>query len=69
MGALYVKKHFKEDAKQSALEMVADIRAEFDQILKEIDWMDHGTKARYSIYKIVKTWDKLKIWKYPWLRS
>ncbi len=46
VGALYVKKHFKEDAKQSALEMVSDIRAEFDQMLKEIDWMDPGTKAR-----------------------
>ena len=26
--------------------MVSDIRAEFDQMLKEIDWMDPGTKAR-----------------------
>ena len=46
VGALYVKKHFKEDSKKAALEMVSDIRAEFDQMLKEIDWMDPGTKAR-----------------------
>ena len=26
--------------------MVSDIRAEFDEMLKEIDWMDPGTKAR-----------------------
>ena len=46
VGALYVRKHFQEDAKKSALEMVHDIRAEFDQILEEIDWMDDLTKAR-----------------------
>ena len=31
---------------QSALEMVHDIRAEFDAILDEIEWMDPSTKAR-----------------------
>ena len=31
---------------QSALEMVHDIRAEFDTILDEIDWMDPSTKAK-----------------------
>ena len=31
---------------QSALEMVHDIRAEFDSILDEIDWMDPSTKAK-----------------------
>ena len=31
---------------QSALEMVHDIRAEFDAILDEIDWMDPSTKAK-----------------------
>ena len=43
---MYVQKYFKEDAKQAALEMVADIRREFDTILDEIDWMDSNTKAR-----------------------
>ena len=46
VGSMYVRKHFKEDAKQAALEMVHDIREEFDQILDEIDWMDENTKAR-----------------------
>lgn len=27
------------------MEMVADIRAEFDEILKEVDWMDDHTRA------------------------
>lgn len=48
VGALYVRKYFQEDAKQSALEMVHDIRAEFDNILHNIDWMDDLTKARYT---------------------
>ena len=43
---MYVQKHFKEDSKQAALEMVADIRREFDSILDEIDWMDPRTKKR-----------------------
>ena len=45
---MYVQKYFKEDAKQAALEMVADIRREFDTILEEIDWMDGNTKARWA---------------------
>ena len=33
MGSLYVSKYFKEDSKSAALEMVADIRAKFSDIL------------------------------------
>ena len=47
VGALYVRKFFQEDAKQAAVEMVHDIRAEFDFILHNIDWMDDLTKSRY----------------------
>ena len=46
VGSMYVQKYFKEDAKQSALEMVHDIRSEFNAILQEIDWMDSRTKAK-----------------------
>jgi len=46
VGSLYVQKYFKQDSKAAALEMVADIRAEFNLILEEIDWMDEGTKWR-----------------------
>ncbi len=31
---------------QAALEMVADIRAEFNKILDEVDWMDGRTRSR-----------------------
>ena len=43
-GALYVRKHFKPDAKKIALEMVNNIKAEFKEILKDISWMDAETK-------------------------
>jgi membrane metallo-endopeptidase-like protein 1 len=46
VGSMYVRKHFKEDAKQSALEMVSDIRAEFDAMLSQIDWMDDSTRSK-----------------------
>ena len=36
VGALYVRHYFQEDAKKSALEMVHDIRAEFNQILQNV---------------------------------
>lgn len=45
VGALYVRKHFQEDAKRTALEMVQGIRKEFEKILKEVPWMDEETRA------------------------
>ncbi|KAK9722856.1 Peptidase family M13 [Popillia japonica] len=42
--ALYVRKYFHEDARQNAKEMVADIRAEFKEILRKVDWMDDKTR-------------------------
>lgn len=35
VGSMYVQEYFKEDAKAAALEMVADIRAEFNQVRKK----------------------------------
>merc|ERR1719150_456641 len=46
IGHLYVKKHFKEEAKRAMDEMVRDIRAEMDVILKSIQWMDDKTRVR-----------------------
>lgn len=43
-GALYVRKYFNEDARQNAKQMVADIRSEFKEIVKEVDWMDEKTR-------------------------
>ncbi len=46
VGSMYVRKYFQEDSRQAALEMVHDIRAEFDHILQQVDWMDENTKTR-----------------------
>ncbi|CAG9860712.1 unnamed protein product [Phyllotreta striolata] len=43
-GALYVRKYFNEDARKNAQEMVKDIRLEFEDILKVVDWMDEATR-------------------------
>lgn len=44
VGALYVRKHFKDDAKSNALEMVKGIHDEFLAILGKVDWMDEETR-------------------------
>ncbi|KAI8129853.1 hypothetical protein FF38_13123 [Lucilia cuprina] len=44
VGSLYVRKHFKQDSKAIALEMVNNIRGVFNQILDEVQWMDDMTK-------------------------
>ena len=36
IGALYVRKYFNEEAKKSAIEMVVNIRQEFQKILKTV---------------------------------
>ncbi|XP_012252045.2 neprilysin-2 isoform X2 [Athalia rosae] len=43
-GALYVRKYFNENAKQNAVEMVADIRRQFTKILEKVEWMDETTR-------------------------
>lgn len=37
VGALYVRKYFNEDAKKNAVEMVSDIRNQFNKILKTVN--------------------------------
>ena len=49
VGAMYVRKHFKETAKESMLEMVQDIRLELKKILDRVDWMDDLTRARAKV--------------------
>lgn len=44
VGSLYVQKHFKQNSKEIALEMVNGIHGIFDQILNTVDWMDSKTK-------------------------
>ncbi|XP_060595469.1 neprilysin-4-like [Ruditapes philippinarum] len=44
VGRLFVSKHFDEDAKKNALEMVQDIRVAVNELLTEVEWMDEATK-------------------------
>ncbi|XP_046396781.1 neprilysin-4-like [Ischnura elegans] len=43
---LYVQEYFQEKKREKALEMVNDVRHAFEEIVKELQWMDAGTKAR-----------------------
>lgn len=46
MSGLYIRKHFGEDSKAEALEMVANIKEEFKVMLEENSWMDESTKEQ-----------------------
>ncbi|XP_049862497.1 neprilysin-4-like isoform X1 [Schistocerca gregaria] len=43
---LYVQKHFNNESRVKALEMVNDIRNAFTEMVGELQWMDGVTKAR-----------------------
>lgn len=43
-GAMYVRKHFKDEAKDQVLELVKNIKDEFKIMLEENTWMDDDTK-------------------------
>ncbi|XP_058117958.1 neprilysin-2-like [Anopheles ziemanni] len=44
VSALYIRKYFREESKRAALDMVNDIKSEFVNILKKVDWMDDVTR-------------------------
>ncbi|XP_020381834.2 endothelin-converting enzyme 1-like, partial [Rhincodon typus] len=44
LGALFVKATFAEDSKQIAEEMISEIKAAFEESLKQTKWMDDQTK-------------------------
>ena len=45
VSALYVRKFFDQKSKAVALDMVNQIREEFEEILAKISWMDAHTRA------------------------
>ncbi|KAK6176464.1 hypothetical protein SNE40_014749 [Patella caerulea] len=45
VGAMFIEDNFKKESKDTALEMIHDIRAAFNELLEENDWMDEETKA------------------------
>ncbi|XP_017847714.1 neprilysin-2 isoform X2 [Drosophila busckii] len=54
VGSLYVRKHFNQESKSQALDMVSDIRGVFNDILNEVNWMDDKTKkeAKEKLHKM-----------------
>ncbi len=51
LGELFVSKHFPPDAKTTAIEMVADIVAAFENRIQHLEWMSEPTK-KYAIEKL-----------------
>ncbi|XP_070184000.1 neprilysin-1-like, partial [Littorina saxatilis] len=45
VGAMFVRENFKPESKETALEMIRDIRNAFNELLDENEWMDEETKA------------------------
>ena len=43
---MYDREYFEEDARQSANDMVKDIRSVFTEIIDELAWMDDETRVR-----------------------
>ncbi|KAF5283679.1 hypothetical protein FQA39_LY17254 [Lamprigera yunnana] len=46
LSSLYVRKYFDENKKAAVREMVLNLRDEFMNILKTVDWLDEKTRAR-----------------------
>lgn len=44
LGTMYVRRFFRGDAKDKVVEMVHDIRDEFEDTLKTLEWIDPLTK-------------------------
>ncbi|XP_065200179.1 neprilysin-1 isoform X2 [Planococcus citri] len=44
VGALFIQENFNPDSKESAVEMIRNIREAFNELLDENEWMDEETK-------------------------
>ncbi|CAL1540751.1 unnamed protein product [Lymnaea stagnalis] len=44
VGALFIRDNFKKESKDTALEMIHNIREAFNELLEENEWMDTKTK-------------------------
>ncbi|KAI5630581.1 VLP3p-6 [Venturia canescens] len=44
VGALYVKKYFNEAAKKNVVDMVMNIKQEFEKTLEKAEWLDEKTR-------------------------
>lgn len=45
VGALFIRENFNHESKETALEMIHNIRGAFNELLAENAWMDDETRA------------------------
>lgn len=55
VGSMYIRKYFGNDSKVAVTKMTQNILSEFNQILKEVDWMDE--KTRLAAFKKIENMD------------
>jgi putative endopeptidase len=65
LGQLYVKRHFNEDAKKRALELVNNLQKAFENRINKLDWMSDSTKlkAKEKLYAITKKIGYPDVWR------
>ncbi len=65
LGQLYVKRHFSEDAKKRALELVDNFQKALEKRITELDWMSDSTKvkAKEKLFAINKKIGYPDVWR------
>ena len=65
LGQLYVKRHFNEDAKKRALELVNNFQKTLEKRIDNLDWMSDSTKvkAKGKLYAISKKIGYPDVWR------
>ncbi|MGI9533067.1 M13 family metallopeptidase [Lutimonas sp.] len=65
LGQLYVKRHFSEEAKKRALELVNNFQRALEKRITELDWMSDSTKvkAKEKLFAINKKIGYPDVWR------
>jgi putative endopeptidase len=58
VGKIYVREHFRPEAKERMNELVENLRKAFAQRIKQLDWMSDGTKHQ-ALAKLAKVRPKI----------
>ncbi|MEP3390396.1 MAG: M13 family metallopeptidase [Reichenbachiella sp.] len=65
LGQVYVNRHFNEEAKKRALELVNNLQKAFEIRIDQLDWMSDSTKlkAKEKLYAITKKIGYPDVWR------
>ncbi|WP_456462046.1 M13 family metallopeptidase [Reichenbachiella sp.] len=65
LGQVYVNRHFNEEAKKRALELVNNLQKAFEIRIVQLDWMSDSTKlkAKEKLYAITKKIGYPDVWR------